>query len=354
MPIFANRWLRAALLPWSILYYFGMTLRNKLYDWHILSVKRLECKVISVGNITVGGTGKTPAVAYLAARLREQNRRVVIASRGYGRKNRGQVLVADGEQLLVEAQESGDEPFMLARKLKNIPVIVDNNRHEAGRKACTRFSTEFLLLDDGFQYRHLQRDLDIVLLDARCGIEKPWLLPAGPFRELPSSLARAQMVWLTRVEPGVDIEGLRTRVAAITKAPVVCVSHKANRWISTDGEALDRAAVFGKRILAFAGIADPGSFEKTLRDLGAEVVRFLSFRDHHWYNNKDRIQIDEVARVVNVTWVVTSEKDFVRLPKEFPLSRPLYYLEIEMEVNAGGESLDSALSEMTRKRSEDN
>jgi tetraacyldisaccharide 4'-kinase len=201
MHILTNKLWQILLSPFSIVYGFIITLRNLLYDCKILPAYRIQgCPVICVGNITVGGTGKTPAVEYLADYLRRNDKKVAILSRGYGRKSAGTILVSDGEEIRTTPEISGDEPYLLATNLKEVIVVVESDRVAGAAYIKNNFHPDVIILDDGFQHRRLYRDADIVLYDCSTPLGLPLTLPGGKLREPLWNLNRADMIWLSRTD----------------------------------------------------------------------------------------------------------------------------------------------------------
>ncbi|MBC7187723.1 MAG: tetraacyldisaccharide 4'-kinase, partial [Calditrichaeota bacterium] len=241
--MFATKWPAALLLPFSLLYLFVTWLRNFLYEAGVLRQWKLPCAVIAVGNLTVGGTGKTPMVELIARTLRDRGKRVCVISRGYKRRRRGLVVVSDGHQTLAGLEHSGDEPLMLAKKLQGVPVIVDRDRVRAGRLAIERFGAQVLVLDDAFQHRRLRPDISVVLVDAMRGFGNGWLLPAGPLREPASRLAAATVVVLTRAEgPRTDVP-IVAKVRKYTRAPLLTARHVPVDLVGADGTTRELRAL---------------------------------------------------------------------------------------------------------------
>ena len=283
-------------------------LRNAWYDRPGAS-RRASVPVISVGNLAMGGTGKTPLVAWIARRLQADGLVPAIVSRGYGgTAGSGPLLVSTGEGPRVNARTCGDEPHLLARSLKGVVVVVGADRIEGARCAATA-GADAVILDDGFQNRRLTRDLDIVVLDARAPFDDGRVLPRGSLREPPSALARAQMVVLTRVREGDPATGAIEAVrAAGYSGPIVRAGHRTTRF--TDAAGAECA--HPKRALAFCGIGDPGLFRWDLTAAGVVTVGFHAFRDHHPYTlaGWDALVMEANAHGVPL---VTTEKDLSRL-----------------------------------------
>ena len=301
----------------ELAYTAAVRVRNRLFDAHLVTLGA-GVPVISVGNITVGGTGKTPLVAWLATRLREAGMLPAVVSRGYaGRAGRGPLVVSDGRGPLVGPDWSGDEPFLLARMLPGVPVVVGADRPAAARRARD-MGAEVVLLDDGFQHRRLRRDLDLVLLDAGSPIGNGHLLPAGILREPPSSLARADAVVVTRCAPEGPPHALIDFVRRHRPgAPVIGATHRRDGWVDARGAA----ACAPDRAVAFCGIAVPEGFHADLRAEGVEILSGRSFPDHHRYAEHDLRALAELARRAGAT-LVTTEKDIVRLPPAALLAPP--------------------------------
>ena len=311
--------------------------REWLYGRGVLKSRALPCRVVSIGNLTVGGTGKTPAVEVAVQSLTALGHRPAVVSRGYGRSTRGVQIVADAASIRLDPEESGDEPFLLARRLPGIPVIVGSNRHDAARVAIERFGVTAIVLDDGFQHRTLKKDLEIVMARAR----RPWgngrLLPAGPLREPLDALSRADLVVATgaldlgdarEVVDAVDEHAPRVSVVTATLVPAEC-------WEAGRMRSVQIAELAGKRLSAFAGIAAPAAFAETLRSSGVTVEDITAFADHHWYSPDDLARLDARADELSVDALITTEKDWVRLRRLRLPRRPLYVLGVRLVVQTG-------------------
>lgn len=323
----SGRALRAALVPVAVAYGAVTALRNRLYDTGWLPAQRVPAQVLSVGNIAVGGTGKTPTALWLAERLAARGRCVGIVARGYRKQRRGVVVVGDGERVLVSAEEGGDEAVLLARRFAG-PVVTGERRTEAATAACARFGLDTVVLDDGFQHRALARDADLVLVD---GAADAWVLPAGPLREPAAALARARaLLAVDAVSPppvGVPLFHGRLR-------PTTLVRALGTTWVE---EPLD--ALRGRAVVAVAGVARPERFVATLAGIGVVVRRLLRFPDHHAYAPAD---IAAIAAAAGEGPVVTTEKDLVKLER-FATLGGLVALRVTLEVD-DGEALVSLLA----------
>ncbi len=319
--------------------------RESLYAHGVLRSGAIDRPVVSVGNLTVGGTGKTPAVLLIVETLVALGHRPAVLSRGYGRRTRGVQVVADTASIRLEPEESGDEPFLLARRLRGVPVVVGANRHEAARVAVDRFGATVIVLDDGFQPRTLRKDLDVVMARA----EHPWgngkLLPRGPLREPLSALRRAGLVIVTgtdRVDACAEVaRAARAHAPGIVVLPAAYVPTEC--WDAARMEPVKPDTLGGARVLAFAGIASPERFAQTLRELGVTVLDLVAFGDHHWYAARDLAMLVDRARALRADTLVTTEKDWVRLRALPPIGRPLHVLAVRLDLAGGDRDLRAAL-----------
>ena len=331
----------------SLLYRVGVQIRFFLYDHGILKKERLPCTVISVGNITVGGTGKTPVVQYLARFLTGRGRKLVILSRGYKRKVRGKVQVLSGNAgPLPGWEEAGDEPFLLAKKLKTVPVVVGKDRAYAGRHALRMFSPDTLLLDDGFQHLKMERDIDIVVIDVQNGFGDGSLLPRGTLREPLKSLARADLILLNKGSVPDHYRKLEQEVRRWNgTAPIFQCSYRAESVCCLKtGEKHSPDFLKGKKLMAFSGIANPRYFHLLLTRLGAEVISHLPFPDHHSYTAQDLPCIIQKSQGSDL--IITTEKDGVKLKQKVFENLPLFMLEVSLEISREKEFQDCLLHMM--------
>jgi tetraacyldisaccharide 4'-kinase len=322
--------LRAALNLLSMPYRCAAAARNRLYDKGALRQERLPCPVISVGNLTVGGTGKTPIVILLANALRNRGRRPAVLSRGYGGNAKAPVnIVADGTRVLMDWREVGDEPVLIARSAEGTPVLTGPRRVLTGRTALEKFGADCLILDDAFQHRALYRDLDILLIDAARPFGNGFLLPRGPLRENPNAIGRAHLV----IGTGGDVQDPDHAGQEAPFLPAFRGSHRPTALVEADsGRMLPLSEIRGQRVCAFAGIGRPDSFRRSLTDLGAQIISFLPYPDHHPYTRSDLDHIRRLNAQSGAARIVTTEKDGVRLA-DFPESLPgLLFLRIGMEI----------------------
>ncbi len=311
--------------------------RDWLYARGLLRSRRVGCPVVSIGNLTVGGTGKTPAVELAVRTLTEMGHRPAVVSRGYRRQSRGVQVVADTASVRLDAEDAGDEPFLLARRLPRVPVVVGASRLQAARLAVERFGVTAVVLDDGFQHRTLTKDLEIVMTRAR----SPWgngrLLPSGPLREPLSALRRADLIVAAGVaSPGDIADVLATAALHAPGVPVLAARYTAVEcWEAERMRDHPVHVLSGLPLLAFAGIASPDGFEATLRGLGAHITQMVRFPDHHWYTSSELTRLEARATASGACGLVTTEKDWVRL-RRLPLPRsPLHVLSVRLELVTG-------------------
>lgn len=319
--------LRTLLAPLAGLHWVGLEAYLLSYQLGLRKRYRLPVPVISIGNISSGGTGKTPMAVLVARLLQDSGLRVVLLSRGHGgshEKGAGAQLVSRGDgTLLLSPEVAGDEPTLLARLLPDIPVVVGRDRRVSGKLAYETFAPDIVLLDDGLQFWQLHRDLDIVLLDTRKPFDNGWLLPRGLLREPPAHLRRAGMIILTRADRvSEDVrEERRAQVQKLApKAHVFTARHAPVGWISPGDDALlPLESLKGQSVGAVAGIADGAAFSHTLLELGLTLKFFCEFSDHHTYNKKETLSLIEQAAD---TFLVTTEKDLTKLAPLWPSSGP--------------------------------
>jgi tetraacyldisaccharide 4'-kinase len=343
----------------SFLFSGIVQLRWYLYEHRILRNKPLGCLVVVVGNLTVGGTGKTPVVEKFARILTERGRKVAILSRGYKSKKEplpkklwrklthGEEappkIVSDGETVLLDSKIAGDEPYMLARNLKGVVVLCDKNRVKAGSYAIRKFGCDTLILDDGFQYLPLKGKLNLLLVDKTNPFGNQHLLPRGILREPIKHLSRASYVFLTKSDGKRDDALLELIRENNPKAEIIECAHKPQFLKSPEtGEVLPLDALKGARIAAFSGIASPESFEKMLREFGAEIRYNQRFLDHHRFTRYEIERLYKRAAKLELDMIVTTEKDAVRLFEDIQAPIPIYYLRLEIDILSGEEDFEGA------------
>ncbi len=301
-----------ALRGLSCVYRAGLQLYMLPFDLGIRRRKRLPVPVISIGNITMGGTGKTPMTRYVCEGLLARGRKPAVLSYGYGGSLAGRFgIVSVPEELRLTAREAGDEPVMLASKLPGVPVLVGKHRHETGTHAVREFGTDIAVLDDGFQVWKLHRDLDIVLVDGTAPFDNGRTLPAGRLREPPSALRRAKCIVITGIDSG-DVTAAVSRIAP--GASIFSARHVAEALRPIGGgEQIGLGDLHGRRVFALSSIAHPESFARTLGETGALSAGRGCYPDHHLYTQEDILDIENKARECGAEFVVTTEKDAVKL-----------------------------------------
>ena len=314
--------LRAFLYVLSLVYGFFVRTRIFLYEIGALKAVRVGCKVISIGNITAGGSGKTPVAIKVAAFLKARGKKVVILSRGYKRKKTGLVVVSGFAGPLAGQEDAGDEAYLMAIKLKGVPVIVSADRVEAARRAIKEFSADAVVLDDGFQHLRLARDVNVVLIDAGKRFGTGHLLPRGVLREPLPGLSRADCFMIKGL-------GVPAEIAGAGK-PVFNFSYKPSMLRSLDGKQTPLGFLRGKRVAMVSGIAFPESFEATVKELGAAIDKVFIYPDHHAYSKEDVFEI--TAGTVGLDAIVTTEKDVVKLIGLWPKEVLLLAVSIEVEI----------------------
>src|SRR3989441_4099359 len=300
-------WLLAPLIPLSHLYGLAMRARAALYARGLLRQQILPCRVISVGNLTVGGTGKTPVVIALAAALRDCGRMVGVISRGYRRRSGTSILeISDGCTLRGHPEDSGDEPFLIAQRCSGVPVAVGADRPRVGRYLVDRFDLDTLVLDDGFQHLALRRDMDILVLDAGAPFGNGYLLPRGRLREPLSAMERASAVLVTRASQAQRLDELQATVRAVAPAVPIWITDFAPSAVVQVGglAAVEPSALKGERVLAVSGIGNPDSFRRLLGATRAIVVDHCGFPDHHAYSVDDLQRVRSAAEQAGVGRVV--------------------------------------------------
>lgn len=312
--------------------------------------KRLPCRVISIGNITVGGTGKTPAAIALAREAQRRSHAPVILTRGYRGTAAGPCFVTTGSGPLLSPEEAGDEPYLMARRLSGVPVVKGPDRYRSGVFALDNRGKNppergagggtLFLLDDGFQHVRLFRDMDIVLIDAEDPFGGNRLLPFGRLREPLAALERAQIIVVTKSGMRMDGRGaaiertLNTVREHNRKALLYIADHLPVTAADREGGEQPLSILSGKKVFGFCGIGNPASFSKTLRDTGAEVAGFSPFRDHHRYTAADISGIARQAAALQCEWIVTTEKDIIKI-EHLDLPENILIIRIEFSIDSG-------------------
>lgn len=325
----------------SLFYKQAVLLRLKAYQKGLFYARKLPIPVISIGNLTVGGTGKTPFTLYLARLLQEQGKRVAVLSRGYkGNSSLKVNVVSDGKSVHLGPEEAGDEPFLLAEKLPGIPVLTGKDRGILGEYAGKHFSIEVAVLDDGFQHLKLKRELDIILLDGGKPFGNGYLLPRGSLREPPEQLKRADLIVVTQADILKDHEEIKKKIRIHNRSAPIFFAHYSPVTLEklNQKEKVSLDYLRGRKVVALAGVARPESFSALLTRLGAEVADTLFYPDHHRYKPED-LEKGEKGSVI-----VTTEKDAVKL-RPLPLTiREILVLGIDLNIER-----EAALQKSLRK-----
>ena len=352
---------RGSLFFLSKLFQVAVKTRRFLYNVRILRDSTLGVQVIAIGNLTVGGTGKTPVVEKFARELRDEGRNVAILSRGYRSKppplherilNKIMLradttpprVVSDGRSLLLDSETAGDEPYMLASNLKDVVVLVDKDRVKAGRYAIEKFGCDTLLLDDGFQYWKLRgRRQDIVLVDCQQPFGNERILPRGTLREPPSHLARASTIFITKSD-GKTAE-LRKRIAELnpTAGIIECVHHPLYLEDVFTGQRHDLALIKGRKVASLSGIAQPESFEHNLVSSGSELVYSKRFADHHRFTQQEVLNAINRSKKRQAEMIITTQKDAVRFPKIDRRDLPILFMRVEIKIVAGADDFQDCV-----------
>jgi len=314
-----KNWLQYLLFPVSILYRFIIFFRNFCYDKNLIKTNQLPCHVISIGNLSLGGTGKTPTVLYLCKVLQENKIDVAILSRGYKRNTSGTVLVSNGNGPLRNWQAVGDESFMIAQKTKNIPIVVDNNRYRGGKFLIKNFNTKIIILDDGFQHRSLSRNLDIVLINGSTSPSDYSFLTINLLRETWSSLKRADTIIFTKDKPKPLL------LKKIKEEKLLYINSTLNSFIPYP-KGFNRHS----KAVLLSGIGDPKSFEKAVKSHGCMIVGIKTFEDHYLYNKKRLLKIIQFAKNLKADYILTTEKDWVKIK---PLNPDFLFVILKIELN---------------------
>jgi len=310
--------IQVLFIPLGLLYGSILQIRNWLYDWGILKSKSFDVPVISVGNITAGGTGKTPFTIFLVQRLSQTYKRIAVVSRGYGRKSRGTQLVAARGQMYLNAENAGDEPYQMARTLPDTIVIVSEKRADGIHLAVDKFQADLVILDDAFQHRSVKRDLDILLVNAKEPWKNNFPIPTGTLREFKYNYKRAQVIVFTNADSETVLpfnpEGLPFFKGSVQLSEVVDAEYKVVQTVPD---------LKNKKVLAFAGIAHPQNFERALTKAGVRVLCFAGFSDHYEYTERDLQKLFTDAQKYECELLLCTEKDLGKIQNlkipEFPL-----------------------------------
>lgn len=361
--------LRAFLYSMSHIYRGLVSLRLRLYRHRIMRERNLGCLVVSIGNLTVGGTGKTPVVEKFARALQDGGRTVAVLSRGYksvkpplSQRLRQRLsgkapkidpprIVSDGKQLLLDSKTAGDEPYMLAANLKDVIVITDKDRVKSGRHAIKEYNVDTLILDDGLQYLKLRHRLDVVLIDRYQPFGNEYLLPRGTLREPPKNLKRASYIFITKCNGEPNTELIKRIRKYNRTAEIIECTHQPMHLENIDTrEHMPLKTLQGQKVGAISGIAVPESFEGGLERLGATVAVTRRYTDHHRYTEQEIISFINRCIDRDVDMIVTTEKDYVRFPRLPRVDVPIYFLRVEIGILSNEESFTECINRICKPR----
>ncbi len=370
--VLERRWgFRASLLRlllWMLSGLYRLVVRGRLrwFETRLGSVHALGCLVVSVGNLTVGGTGKTPVVELFARELTRRGRKIAILSRGYKsqpapfprdlvdrfrslERRHPPRVVSDGRSLLLDSEMAGDEPFMLASNLKDVVVLVDKDRVKSGLYAIRKFDCDTLLLDDGLQFLRLKERLDIVLVDSESPFANRHLLPRGLLREPPEELRRAHIIFITKCD-GRDLSDLYAEMRRYNRHAefVECAHRPTHLEEIFTHEIRPLSDLKEMRVGTISGIARPESFEQGLRKLGVDLIYSRRYADHHRFSEGEVTKMFERTKARNGRAVITTEKDSVRFPRLGKRPLPVYFLRVEIEIIRGHEAFQRCVAQMCR------
>ena len=362
-----RRWFDRALVNLlfvaSRFYRMAVQFRVWMYDKRVIRNHALGCLVVSIGNLSCGGTGKTPVVEVFARTLSANGRKVAILSRGYRSKKRtfGEKLahffrhhqvetppkvVSDGTDLLLNSEYAGDEPYMLASNLPDVAVVVDKDRVKSGIYAIDNFQSDVIILDDGFQYLMLKPHINIVLVDSTDPFGNGHVLPRGILREPIKNIRRADYIFLTKSDGSHKNEHLKRFLRRHTRrAEIIECCHKPQHLVKlASRDVLPLSTLRKAKVAALSAIARPDSFERFLEDFGAELVLRDHFADHHRYTQQEIIDFVNQAKAAGAEMIVTTEKDAVRIPRLDRCDVPIFYLRIQIDILSGQESFNQCIS----------
>jgi tetraacyldisaccharide 4'-kinase len=312
-----------AMFYWGLVYW-----RSLFYKYGFFVSRRLPCSVISIGNITVGGTGKTPTVIFLAEYLKGKGKRVAVLSRGYGRATKGTLMVSDGNGPNVSWEESGDEPFLMAKKLNQIPVVVDEDRFRGGMFIMQKFNPDIILLDDAFQHRAIERDLDLILVNSGDKSFDHKLLPYGLLREPWMNINRGDAVILTKTNLKKPKPFLIRKIKE-SRLPILhSTTHASLSTLSPEKPD----SIKKKKVFIVSAIGDSSGFNQTVKNLGCDIVGEKVFPDHFKYSQSDWKNTESLS--AQVDYIITTEKDWVKI-EHFSFTKPVIVVGIKIKIQPG-------------------
>ncbi|MBO4647646.1 MAG: tetraacyldisaccharide 4'-kinase [Lentisphaeria bacterium] len=356
--------LKVILFFASRFYRRAVQFRLWMYDNRVIRNRAIGCLVVSIGNVTCGGTGKTPVVEVFARTLSQKGRRVAVLSRGYRSRDRGlwtklrekfsskkmevpPRVVSDGKNLLLNSITAGDEPFMLASNLKNVVVLVDKDRVKSGLYAIEEFGTDTLILDDGFQYLNLKAHINILLVDSTSPFDNHHVLPRGLLREPIKNIRRADYIFLTKSDGSRRLRHLKAFLRRQNHlAEIIECCHKPQYLedVFQRGERLPLEYLKGKKVASISAIANPASFNAFLSELGGNIVEEVHFADHHRYRQQELIDFINQAKTAGAEVIMTTEKDAVRMPRLDRRDLPILFLRVQIDILSGQENFDQCIS----------
>ena len=360
-----DSFVKGLLFVASRFYLRAINTRIWLYDNRVIRYRAIGCLVVSIGNLTCGGTGKTPIVEIFARTLSQKGRRVAVLSRGYRSKDKRGFfeklrkrlfskkmevpprVVSDGKNLLHDSITAGDEPYMLASNLKDVAVLVDKDRVKSGLYAIDEFGTDVLILDDGFQYLRLKADMNIILVDSTSPFDNHHVLPRGLMREPIEHILRADYVFLTKSDGSPRLRHLKEFIRKHNhRAEIIECCHKPKylEEVFDRGRRHPLESLQGKKIASISAIANPASFEGFLEDLGGELVLKRHYADHHRYRQQEMIDFINDAKAAGAELIVTTEKDAVRMPRLDRRDIDIQFLRVEIDILSGQENFDQCIS----------
>ncbi len=331
--------LKLLLYPLSFLYELAMTIRDYLYNANIFNAAKLPCKVISIGNITTGGSGKTPTVEFLALHLQSIGKNVGIVSRGYGRSSKNVKLVTDGVNKPYSWEQYGDEAFLLSQNLNYIPIVVGESKYEAGLKITSEFNLDAIIIDDGFQHRSLHRDLDIVLINSRDNPRTHKLLPMGNLREKIHGLERADLIICTKTNVHKNLSYLNRLLENINVEKINSTLEPKSMLIGQDKKKVNKSDIISKNIYLLSAIGDNSGFKKTVERIGVNIVGHSKFVDHFKFKISDLKKAQKDAKKVDANFIITTEKDLIKM-EGVSFEIPIYALKIKIHFSPEGKLED--------------